>query len=1018
MVKDAQLKQPVDGATVTTGTSTTKTSDAGVFTIEAKPGATITITHVGYAEKKWKVPAKPDELVEILMNSKDDPMEQVVVQSFKTVKKSTMTGASTVISGKDLQDRPVSNVMDLLQGRVAGLNIQNTTGSPGSMATINMRGVSTTNVSSSGNLTPTSPLFIIDGVPVDVNSNYQYGFESGGAGISPVSLIPPEDIESMEFLKDAATTSQYGSKATYGVIVITTKRGQSKVPIIQYSGSYFYTTPPKLRSVIGGQEERRIRLNTILNFDTASRQSSLEYINRSALLSDSLNPYWNNSTDWQSYFYRTTSNHQHNINVSGGDRRFNYKANLNYYNQQGIVVNTGFQRYGLNLVGNYMPSDRFFMSMSLTQQLGYKQNASGVGAYQTGIANTANTSSLYPPPSLFSNSEALASATTKNSGKLNNTTGSLNVQYEPIKGIRFTNLLTYNYSSNASDYFRSQYLAQDSAGLFSYNDRSYNLYNRSAVNFTKIVNDVHNFTAYAFNEITKEGYRAHMIYFNQPADDQIWGPIGNSFTRTAGGTYSNISEGRIHAYGGDFAYNFAEKYIIDLSYRLDNTSTNGPTRGYTKSPAVSGRWNFYKEKLFKNASWLNSGAIRASWGKNIKPNGTIFDVYGKYLNGPRYNNGQTVVIDFETLPNVEFAPEVAATTNIGLDLALFNKLNITADAYYKAIDNQLVESPLSNTNGFQRVALNAQSIVNRGIELAATLQLVQKDDFRWSVSANGAYNEATLAKLPSGTRSIIKYTTDANSSIPVINKLGTIPTTNLLYVNRGVYANTSDVPVNPATGLRLQYGSGQGLFFQAGDPIWVDVNGDYIIDDNDLVPVGNPTPKLTGGFNTQITYKGFTLNVNTSLFAYRDILNLVLANQFANYGKPTDITALIPINGYNYWQPANADRSSGTVGAIYPNPYDFRRASALGPFRANQTLFLENGTYFKLGSVVLAYNIDRNFLRNYGITSCRLSLSGNNLYNFTKYSGVNPEQVSTLGRDISGGYPLAKTYSFSVSIQF
>jgi TonB-linked SusC/RagA family outer membrane protein len=1020
VVKDVQQKNPIVGATITSGSTTVKSDNEGAFSITTKAGNTISITYVGYVEKKWKVPASHDgSVVEILMTSKDDPMEQVVVQAYNRVKKSTLTGSSVVISGKDLQDRPVANVMDLLQGKVAGLNIQNTTGSPGAMATINMRGVSTTNVSGSGNLTPTSPLFIVDGVPIDVNTNYQYGFESGGAGINPISLIPPEDIESMEFLKDAAMTSQYGSKATYGVVIITTKRGQSKVPFISYTGSYFLTTPPKLRATIGGQEERRIRLNTILNFDTASRQSSLELINNYSFLSDSLNPYWNNSTDWQSYFFRTNGNHQHNIGISGGDRAFNYKANLNYFDQKGIVVNTGFQRYGLNLSTGYNPNERFSMTMNLVQQVGYNQNASGVGAYQFGIARTANTSSLYPPPSLFSNSDALASTSTQNGGKTSDTRGSLNIQYEPILGIRLSNLVTYNTVSNTSDYSRSQYLAQDSAGLFSYNDRSYNLFNHTQINYTKKLNEANELTAYLFNDLTKEGYRAHMIYFNQPADDQILGPIGNNFTRTAGGTYSNINEGRIHGYGGNVRFAANEKYIVDLSYRLDNTATNGPTSGYTKSPSVSGRWNFQREKFFDNVNWLTSGALRASWGRNIKPNGTIFDVYGKYLNGPRYNNGQTVIIDFETLPNVEFAPEVAATTNLGLELTLFNRLNLVAEAYYRAIDNQLVESPLSNTNGFQRVALNAQSIVNRGIELTATLQFMDKKNFKWSVTANGAYNDPVLAQLPSGTRSIIKYVQDAyGAQFPVINQLGSIPTSNLLFINQGVYANTADVPVNPATGLRLQYGSGRGLFFQAGDPVWADINGDYIIDDRDLVPVGNPTAKFIGGLSTQMQYRQFTLNINTSFFAFRDILNLVLADQFKNYTNPLSATALIPIDGYNYWKPTNADRSTGTVGAVYPNPYDFRRAGALDPFRSSQTLFLENGTYFKIGSILLSYNLDRNFLQRYGINSCRISLAGNNLYNFTKYSGVNPEQVSTLGRDISGGYPLARTYSLTASIQF
>lgn len=1023
VLKDAQTKSPIGDVVIRVGGKMTETDKDGQFSIQAKVGATVTFSQVNYIEKKWKVPDSLTAQVEIFMSTKDHSGEEVVVQAFNKVKKSTVTGSSTVIDGKTLQDQPASNVMQLLQGRVAGFNIQMTTGSPGAAPTMNLRGTSTTNITASGNLSPTSPLFVIDGVPVDVNSNYQYGFESGGSGISPLALIPPEDIQSMEVLKDAAMTSQYGAKATYGVVIITTKRGQSKVPVISYSSSYFYNAPPKLRKTLGGQEERNIRLSTILNFDTASRQASLDYIRQIPFLSDSLNPYYNNSTDWQSYFYRSTVNQTHNINITGGDMKFNYKANLNYYSEKGIVVNTGLQRYTFNVSGTYNPTSKFYVYMSLQEALAYKQNGSGDGMLQTAIASSANTSSLYPSPSLFSNAAVSEAATAKNDGRINNITGNLNLQYEPITGLRAQNLLTYNFITNTSDYVRSAYLAQDSAGLFAYNDRSYNLYNRTQLTYTKNFNGGHDLQAYAFNEITKDGFRANMIYFNQPADIQIIGPIGNNYSMSAGGT-GNLTEERIHAYGGDLRYTYNDRYIVDFAYRLDNTSTNGPSRGYTKSPAISGRWNFYKERFLEKANWLTTGALRFSWGRNIKPNGSIYDVYGKYVYGPKFNDDQTVLIDFTTMPNTQFEPEVATTTNLGMDLGFLNNaITVTADAYYKAIDNQLVATNLSNTNGFTRISLNAQSLVNRGIELTTNFNIIQRSDLRWSVYANGAWNEAIVTHLPNGLRSLTQTVTDASSSVPVITQLGGVPLTNLMYVSKGVYAKTSDVPVDPATGLRLQYGRGKGLFFQAGDPIWADINGDYVIDNSDLnnadmVPIGNPVPKLTGGFGTQLVYKEFTFNINGSFTAYRDVLNLVLANQFANYGNPASPTALVPIDGYNYWKPTTADRSAGTVGAQYPNPFDFRRAGAMQPFRVNQTLFLENGTYFKINTIMLSYNVKRAFLKRYGMNSLRLSLTGQNLFVFTKYSGTSPEQVSSLGRDISGGYPLAKSYSLSLSVQF
>lgn len=1022
---DEKTNTALADVTVRAGKNTTESDIDGKFTIEVKVGSQITFSQVGYVEKKWKVKDTVSDNITITLASKDHSGDEVVVQSFKQVKKTTVTGASTVIDGKTLQDQPVSNAMQLLQGKVAGLNVQMTTGSPGAAPSINLRGVATTTVTASGNLSPTSPLFIIDGVPVDVNTNYQYGFESGGSGISPLALIPPEDIESIEVLKDAAMTSQYGSKATYGVIIVTTRRGQSKVPIVAYSTSFFYNTPPKLRPTIGGQQERQIRLNTILNFDTASHAASLAFLSQYPFLSDSLNPYWNNSTDWQSYFYRSTSNQSHNIQVSGGDRVFNYKTNLNYYNEKGIVVNTGLQRYTLNLSGIYNPTSQFYVMVNLQEAMAYKQNGSGEGLLQSAIATSANASSLAPPPSLFSNAAALEASKAKNDGKINNFSGSMNLQYEPIKGLRFQDVLAYSFTTNTSDYVKTAYLARDSAGVFAYNDRSYNINNRAQISYTKVVNNVHNFYSYLFNEITKNGYRANMIYFNGPADAQITGPLGNSYMLSAGGTLSSILEQRQVGYGGDFTYNYADRYIIDVSYRLDNSSSNGPSKGYITAPALSMRWNFYKEKFSEKASWLSLGAVRASWGRTTKPNGTVFDAYGKYTYGPRYNDGQTVMLDFTTIPNTSFEPEVATTTNLGLDLGfLNNRITASIDAYYKTYDNQLVKDPLAGSSGFVNKNFSQQSLVNRGIELTTNFNIIQQSKFRWSVGLNGSFVESVLAHLPNGVRSITESVQDAYGSyVPVVHQVGGIPTSNLLYVTKGVYAKTSDVPVNPATGLRLQYGRGSGLFFQAGDPIWQDINGDYIIDNAttnnaDMVAVGNPTPKLVGGLTTQVVYKEFTLNVNTSLTAYRDILNLVAANNFAAYGYPQNANALVPIDGFNYWKPTNSARTEGTVGAQYPNPFDFRRTAALNPFRVNQTLFLENGTYFKINTIMLSYNVARELLKRYKMNSLRMTLTCQNPFVFTKYSGVSAEQVSTLGRDISGGYPLARTYSLSLSVQF
>lgn len=1022
VVRDKANHNGKAGVTISTGKplrAIANTNDNGSFSVTVDAGAELQFTFVGYETIHRTVSSSLSNL-DINIGVKDNPMKEVVVQGFKSKTRETSTGSSTVISGKVLQNVPVSNVIELLQGKVAGLNIQNNTGSPGGMGTINLRGISSVQISSDGFLTPTSPLFVIDGVPVDLNTNYDYGFQSGGPGISPLALIPPEDIEQMDVLRDAAATSQYGSRGAYGVILITTKRGQSKIPIVQYSTNFFMNTPPKLREVIGGKEEREKRINAILAFDT-SLLSAQALINQTSFLSDSLNPFYNNATNWQNYFFRTTFNQQHNISILGGDSKFNYKTNMNYYQQDGIIQNTGFKRYSLSMNALYQPTNVFRMLVSLSGQLGQKQNGSGVGLVQTGLASTANTSSLLPSPSLFSaNNQALASTDVANNNKTTSISSSLDLQYEPIKGIRFGNVLSYNFNSGTSDIFTPSFLQNGISNSYSYNDHTYTLYDRSTISFVKTVNDVHNFSGYLFNELNSTGFRANVIQLKQTANDQISGPIGYNAGLSGGGTLNNTNDFRQHGYGASFSYNYDRKYILDLNYRLDGTSTNGPSQGYSQNPAVSVRWNFNKEKIFDKADWLSYGSLRASWGRNITPTGNIFDVYGKYIVGLNYNNNPTVDIDYTNVPNVNFKPQTQTESNLGFELGLWNNsLETTFETYYRSIDNQVLALPLANINGFQQLKANAISLVDYGVEWTAKLRLLKPSNpLQWTVSVNGALNRDVLTQLPQGLRQMTLQISDNGGNVPVVYKIGRNAISNLMYYTQGVYASTTNVPVDIATGKRQQLGSGTGYYFQGGDPHWTDVNGDYIIDQNDLLPIGNPIPKVTGGISSLNSYKNFQLTVNVTYTLLRDLLNTSLANMFQNYSNPTALTAMLPINNYNYWQPISNGKLDGTANARYPNPFDFRRSPVFQPFRTNQTLFMEDGSYWKINNIVLTYNVDKKFLSRFGMSSCRFSLSANNVYTFSKYSGPDPELVTQLGRDNSGGYPNARSYAVGISIQF
>ena len=243
--------------------------------------------------------------------------------------------------------------------------------------------------------------------------------------------------------------------------------------------------------------------------------------------------------------------------------------------------------------------------------------------------------------------------------------------------------------------------------------------------------------------------------------------------------------------------------------------------------------------------------------------------------------------------------------------------------------------------------------------------------------------------------------------------LGINSLSNVLLHNKGVFSTDNDVPVDPMTGLRYRsnVSTEEGSFYRAGDPYFTDLNGDYILDQNDYVIVGNSQPKLTGGITSYLAYKQWTLNTIVSYTAYRDVLNNALAQRFQNYANPLNMGALVPIEDMDYW------RQPGDV-AIYPNPFDYTRYNYYSPYRYDQTLFQEDGSYFKINTVTLSYNLNRDFSKRFGMTSVRVYGTANNVYTFSNYSGPDPELVSALGRDSSSGYPNKRSYTFGLNIQF
>ena len=1002
----------------------------GEFSIKVPVGSELVFSYVSYKPTIYKV-KKAASGISIFLEEDVNEIEETVIVGQRKVGKANVTASATVIDAKELADTPVPNIMNLLQGRVAGMDIQMNNGLPGASGTYNIRGVSDISIvgdkDNGWDLASSAPLFVVDGIPqTDVDDYNAEGLISG-SGVSPISNIPIEDIANIQVLKDAAATSLYGSAGAYGVILIETKKGDSPKPRVTYSGNFTISTPPSLRDVAVGNAERNLLKWQILNNDTSQIYHGYQDVMFMPAISDSLNPYFNNNTDWQDQFYRVTYNQSHNVSFSGGDHLFNYKVNGNYYTEKGIVKNTDFNRYALTGNMNYTsPNSKFTIGVDM--KVGFTDNSTGSGnaVSQSGVASGASASSLLPPPSLYSASvAALQVFGVENSTVKSNYSATMNLGYTLPFNIKWKGTFNYSYNSTEQEKFTPAILSDSKYSAIAYN---------YSANESKVYIDTHfsrQFdlkyvrlgltTGIRYNSRTSTG---NSVTYTGLPNDYIIGPIGHGKSEGKASISENqstfsviftpsfsLKTSKTFKAGGD-------KNIFDPAFSPELSSVYGTRTKWNLNPSLGFRWNIGYENFMERFTWLDNMSIRLTWGHVVKYTATRYAVFGTYDIDPAntYNGESYIPINYDKLPNINLDPITTTTWNIGYDMSIFNnRLSTSIDAYYRQVDNQLNNIDLPDHSGFNKVRSTEVSLVNYGLEVSLRGKpLPVQSKWNLLVGFNCALNRDVITKLPNEARQIL------NSDAWVANRLGGNTTSLLLYINKGVYATDEDVPVDPATGKRLRLGSSKTDegYFKAGDPIWVDVNGDYVIDDKDRVVAADARPKLTGGLFFNLSYKEFSVHVNTSFVFKRDIVNSVLAKTFQAYNNPVrkkidelrKNAALAPIESYNFWTENNR------YNAVYPNPYNYHHNKVIEPFREAQTLFLEDGSYFKLNTVSLSYRFPKQWLDFFRVRGVTLKASVNNIWTFSNYSGISPEHVNGLGRDQSGGYPSSRTWTVGVAL--
>lgn len=1017
--------QPIPGVTVLIkGTSqATMTSVEGLFTLQTdKLPVVLRVSCLSYETKEINV--SNSNFLDIRMEDNDELLDEVVVIGYQAVTKRETHGAVSSINMKQLEGITAPSVDVMLQGVIPGMNVQTVSGAPGAATQIAIRG----NTSLDG-VNTSNPLIVLDGIPVDPSV---VGFNTTSSNF--FSNINPNDIEAIHVLKDASGASIYGSRAANGVIQITTKRGQTGKPRISLNTNTQVNMKPALPKVYGGVKERQKLLEILTT--AANGNFNLDYY-MPLILTDSINPAFNNSTNWFDQFYGESITQDYNLAISGGDENSNYRLSAGYYDQEGTIKGTGYDRFSFNgNMGNTIGRLRLNTSISYT-------NSKTKSIYDEDTKTSANTTTKALNMTLENMPSSLL--------YLNETDKQVMLgQYEDTRNdnsddnFRFAEYMTFNITDYL--YLNAQYNYTVANSRFDYFSPSSASYEQNAfaisdtkrsttqdfsvfLNFDKRFNEKHKLMGVVGLETQKtkkEGTYAAGYYLTT---DDIKIVSGASQENVV--AKSTFTE---NAMVGYFAraqyYLFGERYSLSASIRRDGSSRFHSDTRWGYFPAFGAFWMISDEPFMKwSNNFLTMLKLRGSYGETGRqPESNDYGYLSRYESPGTYDGNTVTTPRYEDgIAQRDFTWEKNKEWNVGLDIDLFNsKYFFQVDVYSRETDGLYYTLTLPYTSGYDYYKTNAVGVRNSGVEFMARAMNVFPNswkDWQLMVSGNISYNQNKVTKLPHNDRSIVNGFHYLSVGSPI----------NQFYLSKynGVYLNEEDIPANPFTGE--YYKSENGTIYQVGDAHWEDIDGNYkwVSTVADRTIVGDPNPDWTGGINASLRYKNWTLETFCSFTLNRDIWNqntarllskfesqngineygAAYSNSANQYQMMKDFIArrmLIDLSDFNFWTP-NGDNSN----AEYPflNPY-----GGVSNYWYTTSLYLEDGSYFKVNTVTLSYNFGK--ITGVPVNNLKLSLTANNVAVIKDCRAADPQLVNADGIYTGNGYGLSRSFSFRLIADF
>jgi len=1002
------------------GTSRGTVTDAnGNFSLENVTDNTVLIvTYIGYKPQEVAIGNQTNIIINLQEDS--EAIDEVVVIGYGVVKKKDLTGSVSQLSSGTLKDLKVSHPTQAMAGQMAGVQVQQVAGSPGDAATIRVRGAGSISASS-------SPLYVVDGYPL---------------GEQNLNSVNPNDIESIEVLKDASAAAIYGSRAANGVVLVTTKSGKSGKVSVNLDLYYGFQNVTKKMDMMNAQEfamisKEAFNTNYIDRVPGASASDPLEMRpsgNRyryPAIFDDAAAmAAMGKGTDWQDEIFRTAPIQNYQLSVTGGDEKTKYMFSAGYFNQEGIVIGSDHERFsarakidsefnnwlkvGINLAPTYInenrmidghwASDGVINSALATTSVIPVRHEDGTWASQAEYAVASDGLSAVP--------NAVAIAKDIDNSRTNlRFFGNMYAEISLLKNLKLKSTIGTDIMQFRSKYFRPSNVPKNGAvAPLPSSERKGNTENKEVVNWLN-ENTLSYYTSFGAHEIDAvAGFTVQKNIYNQSKAEgsdfpnDIIRTIKNATVKSG---ESSMNEWSLVSYLARVNYRYNNRYYLTASIRADGSSRFGKNNRYGYFPSGSIAWRISQEEFLKDVEWLSDLKVRASAG--LTGNNSMLDKDGKQMNygsiGTMLNQnyvfgagpGNIVSgLAQNSISNHDLTWEKTQQYDVGLEFSILNsRLSFTFDMYKRNTTDLLLEVDIPTITGFSKAWRNIGKVNNKGLEFGINSVNVMSKDFTWNTNLNMSMNRNKVVALgPTGD----PIQSDGGAGTTHITMIGKSLGSFYGYKQIGVYMNQADLDNSPHLADS-----------HVGDVKFADINGDKKIDADDRTIIGNNEPKVSWGMTNQLSYKNFDLSIVLQGVHGRDVLHLGKRFYTQLEGNQNQMREVL-----NRWQ-SEANPGDGWT----------PRANALTTGQNNvvSSRWVEDASFVRINNLTLGYTLPRQLAEKCTMQNARVYVSIQNLATITGYSGFNPETSHKTDSSLAPGtdygmYPLNRTFTLGVNVTF